>query len=386
MFKHALDLHRLNKGKIEIKSKVRVKTRRDLSLIYTPGVAAVSKEIAKDREKAYEYTMKSNSIAVVTDGSAVLGLGNIGPEAALPVMEGKCVLFKELANIDAYPICLGTQDADEIVSIVKNISPGFGGINLEDISAPRCFSIEKKLQDIGIPVMHDDQHGTAIAILAALLNSAKVAKKNIEDLSVVISGAGAAGTSVAHLLLCLGMDKNICTSVKDITICDSKGIIYEGRKDLNEHKKELAKSTNRTRKKGALKDALKGADVFIGVSAGNLVTLDDIKTMNKNPIVFAMANPVPEIYPDEASKSAFIVASGRSDFPNQINNSLVFPGIFRGALDARITSITDKMKIAAAHALANSIKPSRKKILPSTLDKSVAAKIAKAVIAASKNE
>ncbi|HLC50227.1 MAG TPA: NADP-dependent malic enzyme [Candidatus Nanoarchaeia archaeon] len=386
MFKHALDLHRLNKGKIEIKSKVRIKTRRDLSLVYTPGVAAVSKEIAKDREKAYEYTIKSNSVAVVTDGSAVLGLGNIGAEAALPVMEGKCALFKEFANIDAFPICLRTQNADEIVSIVKNIAPGFGGINLEDISAPRCFSIEKKLQDIGIPVMHDDQHGTAIAILAALLNSAKVAKKNIEDLSVVISGAGAAGTAVAHLLLCLGMDKNICTSVKDITICDSKGIIYEGRKDLNEHKTELAKFTNRQRKKGTLKDALKGADVFIGVSTGNLLTSQDIKTMNKKPIVFAMANPIPEIYPEEASKAAFIVASGRSDFPNQINNSLVFPGVFRGALDARITNITDKMKIAAAHALANCVKPSRKKILPSTLEKNVAMKIAKAVIAASKNQ
>ena len=386
MFKHALDLHRLNKGKIEIKSKVRIKTRRDLSLVYTPGVAAVSKEIAKDREKAYEYTIKSNSVAVVTDGSAVLGLGNIGAEAALPVMEGKCALFKEFANIDAFPICLRTQNADEIVSIVKNIAPGFGGINLEDISAPRCFSIEKKLQDIGIPVMHDDQHGTAIAILAALLNSAKVAKKNIEDLSVVISGAGAAGTAVAHLLLCLGMDKNICTSVKDITICDSKGIIYEGRKDLNEHKTELAKFTNRQRKKGTLKDALKGADVFIGVSTGNLLTSQDIKTMNKKPIVFAMANPIPEIYPEEASKAAFIVASGRSDFPNQINNSLVFPGVFRGALDARITNINDKMKIAAAHALANCVKPSRKKILPSTLEKNVAMKIAKAVIAASKNQ
>jgi malate dehydrogenase (oxaloacetate-decarboxylating) len=311
-------------------------------------------------------------------------LGNIGPEAAIPVMEGKCVLFKELAGIDAFPICLATQNEDEIVNIVKNISPVFGGINLEDISAPRCFSIEKKLQDIGIPVMHDDQHGTAIAILAALINSAKVAGKKIEDLHVVISGAGAAGTAVANLLLCMGIDKHICTSVKEIIICDSKGIIYEGRNDLNEHKKELAKSTNRMGKKGTLKNALKGADVFIGVSTGNIVALEDINSMNSNPIVFAMANPIPEIHPDEAAKAAFIVGSGRSDFKNQINNSLAFPGIFRGALDAGISRITEKMKIAAAHAIASSIKPARDNILPSTLDKKVAKKVAKAVMEAAK--
>jgi len=376
--KEALKLHRENKGKLATKSKVRVATKEDLSLV-TPGVAEVCKEIALDKSKIYDYTIKSNSVAVVTDGSAVLGLGNIGAEAALPVMEGKCVLFKELADIDAFPICIKTQNDKEIINIVKNIAPVFGGINLEDIAAPRCFAIEEALLDIGIPVMHDDQHGTAIVILAALINAAKAVNKRLDDLKVVISGAGAAGTAVTKLLLCLGIDKKLCTSVREIIVCDSKGIIYEGRDDLNESKKSLAKFTNKSKRKGTLKEALVGADVFIGVSAGNLVTANDLKKMNKDAIVFAMANPVPEIMPDEAKKVAAVVGTGRSDFPNQINNSLAFPGVFRGALDAKATIINNEMKIAAAHALADCIKPTKNNILPYTLDRKVAAKVAEAV-------
>ncbi len=375
----ALRLHKENKGKLATKSKVSVKTKEDLSLIYTPGVAEVCREIAANKDSIYEYTMKSNSVVVVTDGSAVLGLGNIGAEASLPVMEGKCVLFKELADIDAFPICIKTQDADEIINIVKNISTAFGGINLEDISAPRFFTIEEALLDIGIPVMHDDQHGSAIAILAALMNAAKVVNKRIEDLKVVINGAGAAGTAIAKLLLCMGIDKNICTSVKEIIVCDSKGIIYDGRAELNEFKAQLAKATNRAKRKGNLKDALDGADAFIGVSTGNLLKADDLRSMNKEAIIFAMANPVPEIMPQEASKVAAVVGTGRSDFQNQINNSLVFPGVFRGALDAKAVLINNEMKIAAANALANCINPARDRILPYTLDKTVVAKVAEAV-------
>ncbi len=375
----ALRLHKQNKGKLATKPKVSVNTKEDLSLVYTPGVAEVCKEIVSNPKSVYDYTMKANSVAIVTDGSAVLGLGNIGAEAALPVMEGKCVLFKELADIDAFPICLKTQNDREIINIVKNIAPAFGGINLEDIAAPRCFKIEDSLLDIGIPVMHDDQHGTAITILAALLNSVKVVNKRIEDLKVVISGAGAAGTAITKLLLCLGIDKNICTSVREIVLCDSKGIIYDGRADLNEFKAQLAKVTNRSKRKGNLKDALHGADAFIGVSAANLLTADDLKTMNKDAIVFAMANPVPEIMPEEASKVAAVVGTGRSDYPNQINNSLAFPGVFRGALDAKALIINNEMKIAAAHALANCIVPTKDRILPYTLDKQVVPKVAEAV-------
>ena len=375
----ALKLHKINHGKLATKSKVRVATKEDLSLVYTPGVAEVCKEIAANPESVYDYTFKSNSVAVVTDGSAVLGLGNIGAEASLPVMEGKCVLFKELADIDAFPICIKTQNDKEIINIVKNIAPAFGGINLEDIAAPRCFAIEEALQDIGIPVMHDDQHGTAIVILAALMNAAKVVNKNIEDLKVVINGAGAAGTAVTKLLLCLGIDKNICTSVKEIVVCDSKGIIYDGRADLNEFKIQLSKVTNRNKRKGILKDALIGADAFIGVSTGNLLNADDLRKMNRDAIVFAMANPVPEIMPDEAMKVAAVVGTGRSDFPNQINNSLAFPGVFKGALDSKAIMINNEMKIAAAHALANCIKPAKDNILPYTLDKRVATKVAEAV-------
>ncbi|MBI4143583.1 NADP-dependent malic enzyme [Candidatus Woesearchaeota archaeon] len=375
----ALKLHKAHRGKLATASKVKVATKEDLSLVYTPGVAEVCREIAADINKVYDYTFKSNSVAVVTDGSAVLGLGNIGAEASLPVMEGKCVLFKELANIDAFPICLKTQNDDEIINIVKNIAPAFGGINLEDIAAPRCFKIEEELLDIGIPLMHDDQHGTAIVILAALLNAAKVVNKRIEDLKVVISGAGAAGTAVTKLLLCLGIDKNICTSVREIVLCDSKGIIYDGRDDLNDFKIQLAKITNKNKRIGTLSDALEGADAFIGVSRGNLLGSYDLTKMNKNGIVFAMANPIPEIMFDEAIKVASVVGTGRSDFPNQINNSLAFPGVFRGALDAKATMINNEMKIAAAHALANCVRPTKDNILPYTLDKTVVPKIAEAV-------
>jgi malate dehydrogenase (oxaloacetate-decarboxylating) len=376
----ALKLHKGNKGKLATKSKVDVKTKKDLSLVYTPGVAEVCKKIAADKKTVYDYTMKANSVAVVTDGSAVLGLGNIGAEASLPVMEGKSVLFKELAGIDAFPIAIKNQKDDEIINIVKNIAPVFGGINLEDIKAPRCFGIEDALQDIGIPVMHDDQHGTVIVVLAALINAIKVVGKNLEDLRIVVNGAGAAGTAVTKLLLCIGIDKKICTSVKEIVLCDSKGVIYDGRPDLNEFKKALAKITNNSKRQGSLKGALAGADVFIGVSTGNLLTADDLKVMNKDAIVFAMANPVPEIMPDEASKVAAVVGTGRSDFPNQINNSLAFPGVFRGALDAKATKINNEMKIAAAEAIASCVEPTKDDILPYTLDKNVVVKVAEAVV------
>ena len=380
----ALKLHRENKGKLAVKSKVKVNTKEDLSLVYTPGVAEVCREITADKRNVYKYTMKANSVAVVTDGSAVLGLGNIGAEASIPVMEGKCILFKELANIDAFPICIKSQDNEEIISIVKNIAPAFGGINLEDIAAPRCFEIEEKLQELEIPVMHDDQHGTAIVVLAALINAAKVVGKKIEELKIVVNGVGAAGTAITSLLLCVGIDKKICTSVKEMVLCDSKGILYDGRPDLNEVKKGLAKITNHKKRKGNLKDALEGADVFIGVSKANLLTADDLKVMNKGAIVFAMANPTPEIMPDEARKVAAIVGTGRSDFPNQINNSLGFPGIFRGALDAKATKINNEMKIAAASALASCINPTKDNILPYTLDKNVVAKVSAAVAKAAK--
>ena len=375
----ALKLHKGSKGKLATKSKVVVKTKDDLSLVYTPGVAEVCKEIAANPKSVYDYTIKSNTVAVVTDGSAVLGLGNIGAEASMPVMEGKSVIFKAFADIDAFPICIKEQDDDKIIDIVKNIAPVFGGINLEDIKAPRCFKIEDALQDIGIPVMHDDQHGTAIVVLAALINAAKVVGKNLEELKIVVNGAGAAGTAVTKILLCIGIDKKICTSVKEIILCDSKGIVYGGRDDLNEFKQQIAKITNGGKRKGTLKDALEGADVFIGVSTGNLLNADDLKNMNENAIIFAMANPNPEIMPDEANKVAAVVGTGRSDFPNQINNSLAFPGVFRGALDAKATKINDEMKIAAANAIASCVEPTKNNLLPYTLDKSVVPKVAKAV-------
>jgi len=375
----ALKLHKEKKGMLGIKLKVDVKTKEDLSLVYTPGVADVCKEIVANKDSVYDYTMKANSVAVVTDGSAVLGLGNIGAEASIPVMEGKSLLFKQLAGIDAFPICIKTQNDKEIINIVKNIAPVFGGINLEDIAAPRCFGIEDALLDLGIPVMHDDQHGSAIIILAALMNAAKVVNKKLEDLKIVINGVGAAGIATTKLLLCVGVDKKICTSVKQIILVDSKGIIYDGRDNLGEFKSQMAKITNGSKRKGTLRDALEGADVFIGVSVGNLLTADDLKKMNKDAIIIAMANPIPEIMPDEAKKVATVVGTGRSDFPNQINNSLAFPGVFKGAFEAKAITINNEMKIAAAHAIASCVKPTADNILPYTLDKQVVPKVAKAV-------
>lgn len=371
--KEALNLHRKYHGKISVKVDIPLKEKKDLCWAYTPGVAAVSLEIAKNKEKIWDYTIKSHSIAVVSDGSAVLGLGNIGPEAALPVIEGKALLFKALGGIDAFPICLNTQNPDEIIRIIKAIAPVFGGINLEDISAPRCFEIEDALQNIGIPVIHDDQHGTAIVVLAGLINAAKVVGKKMSDLKVVISGAGAAGQAIAKL---------ITHRISDVIIVDSKGIIYEGRAGLDKYKQKWARVTNKEKRKGALIDAIKGMDVFIGVSRGNLINQAEVKTMAEKPIIFALANPNPEILPDEAKAGgAYVVATGRSDYPNQINNALAFPGILKGALNIRATKITDQMKIAAAKGLAGLIKnPTQDKIIPACLDKKVAAVVANAVI------
>lgn len=383
IYEESVKLHKKKRGKLEIKSKVEVKTKEDLSRVYTPGVAEVSRQIAKHENLAYDLTIKHNAVAIISDGSAVLGLGNIGPYAAIPVMEGKAILFKEYADIDAFPITVKTQNSFEIINLVKNISPVFGGINLEDISAPRCFEIEEALQDIGIPVFHDDQHGTAIVLLAALINSAKLAGKKLTDLKVVINGAGAAGTAIANLLLCVGHDPKVCTPVKEIIVCDSEGIINKERVDIqnNSHKMRLAGITNRQNRAGSLAEAMVGADVFIGVSKGNVLDPKLIKKMSEKPIILAMANPIPEIMPDEAKKAgAFIVGTGRSDFPNQVNNVLAFPGVFRGALDARAKTITNHMKIMAAFALAKAVnKPSIDNILPSPLDKSVAPAIAAAV-------
>ncbi len=383
IYKESVALHKKLKGKLEIKAKFTVKNKHDLSLVYTPGVAQVSKDIAKNPELAYDLTIKGNSIAIVSDGSAVLGLGNIGPYAAIPVMEGKALLFKQYAGINAFPITVHTQNSFEIINLVKNISPVFAGVNLEDIAAPRCFEIEEALQDIGIPVFHDDQHGTAIVLLAALINAAKVAGKDMRSLKVVISGAGAAGTAIAQLLLCVGHDPSVCEPVKEIIVCDSKGIISKKRTDIaqNPWKMRLANITNRHDLQGSLKEALKGADVFIGVSKGNVLKPEWISQMNKKPIVFAMANPDPEIMPDVAKKAgAFIVGTGRSDFPNQVNNVLAFPGVFLGAIQARAKTITNSMKIGAAFALAGTVKnPTVDNILPSPLDKKVAKVIAKRV-------
>lgn len=390
IYEKSVRLHEELKGKLEIRSKVRLETVEDLSLAYTPGVAQVSREIAEDHTRAYELTMKHNSVAIVSDGSAVLGLGNIGPYGAIPVMEGKAVLFKEYANIDAFPICVETQNTYEIISLVKNIAPAFAGINLEDISAPRCFEIEESLQNIGIPVFHDDQHGTAIVILAALINAARLAEKQMQDLVVVINGAGAAGTAIAQLLRCVGQDKRICEPVREILVCDSKGIISSDRPDIinDSHKMRLASISNRSKRTGGLREALEGADVFIGVSRGGVMQKDMIGVMNNKPIIFAMANPDPEIMPDEAySGGAFIVGTGRSDFPNQVNNVLAFPGIFRGAIDARAKTITNSMKIGAAFALASCVEnPRVDYILPSALDKSVPYKIAQRVAQIYKEE
>jgi len=360
----AIELSKKIGGKIEIKSKKKL-TKETLSVLYTPGVADVCKAIAKNKKLSHEYTIRKNTVAVVSDGSAVLGLGNIGPEAGLPVMEGKALLFKELGGVDAVPLVLNTQITEEIIEIVKSIAPTFGGINLEDISAPRCFEIEERLKEaLTIPVFHDDQHGTAIVVLAGLINALKVVKKDVKKIRIVISGAGAAGVAIMKLLLKYG--------AKNILVLDSKGIIYEGRmENETEIKIEIAKITNKEKKMGTLAHALEGADVFIGVSAPNLLKAEDVSMMAKDAIVFAMSNPVPEIMPEEAKKGgAAIVATGRSDYPNQINNVLAFPGIFRGALDNHVRKITDAHKLKAATALASLVKnPTRDKIIIGALDR-----------------
>lgn len=372
----ALKFHEEKRGKLEVVPKVEVNNAHDLALAYTPGVAEPCKLIHDDPELQYKYTAKGNLIAVVTDGSAVLGLGNIGSKAGMPVMEGKSILFKKFGGVDAFPIMLDTQDVDEIVNTVKNIAPGFGGINLEDISAPRCFEIERKLDEmLDIPVFHDDQYGTAIVVTAALINACKLLKKDYADLKVVINGSGAAGIAIAYMMLNLG--------VKNILVCDSKGIIYRGNEKNNWIKAEIAEKTNPDNEEGTLKDAMVGADVFIGVSAPGVLTKDMVKSMNKDAIVFAMANPVPEIYPDEAKEAgAKIVGTGRSDFANQINNSLAFPGIFRGALDRRAKTITFDMKVAAAHAIADLVSDEEltvDHIMPDMFDERVPKAVAKAV-------
>jgi malate dehydrogenase (oxaloacetate-decarboxylating) len=382
IYGEALALHARHKGKLGIRSKVPLRTRQDLARAYTPGVAQVCREIAKNPDLAYRYTLKSNTIAIVTDGSAVLGLGNIGGYAAIPVMEGKAILFKEFAGVDAFPICFENYETD-FTDQVKNIAPVFGGINLEDIAAPKCFEVEDALQDIGIPVMHDDQHGTAVVVLAALLNACRATGRKFTDLNIVICGAGAAGFAITRLLKCIGYNPNVCTKVNEIIVCDTKGTIFRGREGLykNKYKFIIAEETNRPALAGTLADAMIGADVFIGVSGPNVVNEEMIRSMAKKPIVFAMANPVPEIMPDIAQRAgAAVVGTGRSDFPNQINNVLAFPGIFRGALDAHATRISDEMKVAAAHAIADYLpKPRHDRILPNILDKGVTKAVAKAV-------
>ncbi|MDO8548356.1 MAG: NADP-dependent malic enzyme [bacterium] len=370
--KLAIALHKKLGGKITIQPTMPVRSREELSLVYTPGVAAVSFLLHKNPTLARAHTIKGKIIAVISDGSAVLGLGNIGPYGALPVMEGKCALFKTFAGVEAFPIVLDTQDPDKIIEAVVAIAPVFGGINLEDIAAPKCFYIEEELKRrLDIPVMHDDQHGTAVAVLAALINAAKVVKKELKKLKIVISGAGAAGTAVTKLLLKAG--------VKDIIVLDSKGIINSSRREV--HKKELAKKTNPRKITGELQEALRGADVLVGVSGPGLAHANDIRLMAKKSIVFAMANPNPEIMPEEAKKGgAFVIGTGRSDYPNQINNSLVFPGVFRGALDNRVTKITDGMKLKAAKNLAALVKrPTAEKIIPGPFEKGVAQAVAKAI-------
>lgn len=372
----ALLLHEEWKGKLETVSKCAIKTREDLALAYTPGVAEPCKIIADDKEQAYKYTIKSNTIAVVSDGSAVLGLGNIGPYAAMPVMEGKAVLFKEFGNVNAVPICLDTQDTEEIIKTVINLAPAFGGINLEDISAPRCFEIEERLKEVlDIPVFHDDQHGTAIVVLAGIINALKITGKRKEDCRIAVNGAGAAGIAITKLLLRDGF--------KDIIMCDRSGIISSDREGLGDVKKQIAEITNLTHKRGTLADAVKDADIFIGVSAPGSLTSEMVASMNKDAIIFAMANPVPEIMPDEAKAAgARVIGTGRSDFPNQINNVVAFPGIFKGALEGRAPQITEEMKLAAAYAIAGLVPEAElneDNILPEAFDTRVADAVSQAV-------
>jgi malate dehydrogenase (oxaloacetate-decarboxylating) len=385
IYTESLELHEKYKGKIEIHSKVPIKNRRDLSLAYTPGVGAVCKEIYRDKNLAYRYTLKGNTIAIVSDGSRVLSLGNIGGYAAIPVMEGKALLFKKLAGIDAFPICFESYHT-EFVDEVKNIAPVFGGIALEDIAAPKCFELEDALQGIGIPVMHDDQHGTAVVVLAALLNACRVTRKRFEDLNIVVCGAGAAGFAITRMLRCIGYDPNLCSSVNDIIVCDTKGIIHRHRDGLyaNKYKFIIAEETNKAGRTGNLTEALDGADVCIGVSVPAIITPPMIRSMNKDAVVFALAHPMPEILPHDARLAgAAIVGTGRNDYPNQINYALAFPGIFRGALDVCATRISDEMKVAAAHALADFIKrPQKDRILPQILNRRVVKAVAHAVSAA----
>lgn len=370
----ALDMHKRYHGKVEVRPKMDITTKEDLARVYTPGVAAVSSAIAGDAGLAREYTLKHNTVAVISDGSAVLGLGNIGAEGAIPVMEGKAILFKSLADIDAFPICIRTQDTEELIRTIINIAPVFGGINLEDISAPRCFEVERRVQEaLDIPVVHDDQHGTAVVALAGLINAMKLRGTELSDAKIVINGAGAAGTAIAELLYAAG--------AKHLLLLDSQGIISSSRADLNDEKKKLLEYTNKDGLSGNLQDALKGADIFIGVSKGNLMTRNDVQLMNKDPIICAMANPTPEIMPDEAKAGgAFIIATGRSDFANQMNNALVFPGLFKGALMHGLRSINETHFLKAARALASYVKnPTREQILPDVLDKGVAGHIASAM-------
>lgn len=379
--KLALDMHEQNKGKVAVRSKVAVKTRDDLSTAYTPGVAEPCRKIRDNKDEVYRYTAKGNLVAVVSDGTAVLGLGDIGPEAAMPVMEGKAILFKEFADIDAFPICLDTKDTEEIIQTVKNIAPTFGGINLEDISAPRCFEIERRLkEELDIPVFHDDQHGTAIVVAAGLLNALRYVGKSLEEVNIVINGAGSAGISICRLLLQFG--------VGNIVLVDQKGALCPGEDWMNPAQAEMAEKTNKDKQTGPLAEIIKGKDVFIGVSAPNIVTAEMVSTMADDAIIFAMANPTPEIMPDEAKKGgAKVIATGRSDFPNQINNVLVFPGIFRGALDARASQITESMKMAAARAIAGIITEEElndEYIIPGAFDERVCAAVAKAVAEESK--
>lgn len=379
----ALKMHEEHKGKIEVRSKVKVETREDLSTAYTPGVAEPCRKIRDNKEEVYRYTAKGNLVAVVSDGTAVLGLGDIGPEAAMPVMEGKSILFKAFADIDAFPICLNTKDSEEIIETVKRIAPTFGGINLEDISAPRCFEIERRLkEELDIPVFHDDQHGTAIVVSAGLVGALKLVKKDIHKVKAVINGAGSAGISICRLLLEIG--------IGDVILVDKNGILAPGEAWMNPAQKEMADRTNQEQLHGNLKDAMRGRDIFIGVSAPGVVTAEMVSTMAKDAIVFAMANPVPEITPDEAKRGgARIIATGRSDFPNQINNVLVFPGVFRGALDARAKDITEKMKIAAVYAIADIIPEeelTEEYIIPGAFDQRVVNRVAQAVAKAADEE